>query len=550
MPWTTSNQPWTSGDSPPLFVEGYSNLLSYKPGDELQLHVSTSVECFDVEIARIGSKRQVVGSLSQVAGTMHPVPEEAAAFGCSWPAACSVTVGTGWVSGYYEATLSVTDQGGKFTHRGARTASSVVGFVVRAAKPGKHSKILLQLTTNSWNAYNNWGGFSLYMYQGVAANQGHRASFDRPMGCGLFFNWEHDFVCFCERSGYQLEYAVNSDLEPEAGGPKLLENYSLVLSVGHDEYWSGGMRDTLEAFTAAGGNAAFFSGNTCCWQVRPEDRVESGAMESGETRTEARALTCWKQWYNYDPVYLENKRGGGSKKGSEELGSLSTFWSHALVQRPENQMTGVGFQWGGYHNSHAHAGVPDAANQNGSATGAYTVHRPEHWAFAHTGLANGATFGAAHTVVGYECDGCEFELDENGLPVPTHSDGTPETFTILAVGGPAIWAPTDAWWYEHWDNERVGACTLGVHTTAGGGTVFTAASTDWAHGLVGPAREVPPWDADGRLHGRTVSAHAHGELGDARVSQITHNVLRKLGLGLEPEPRPLLPTVELAAPKL
>ena len=51
------------------------------------------------------------------------------------------------------------------------------------------------------------------------------------------------------------------------------------------------------------------------------------------------------------------------------------------------------------------------------------------------------------------------------------------------------------------------------------------------------------WDADGRLHGRTVSTH-QGGLGDAKVSQITHNVLRKLGLGLEPEPRPLLPTDE------
>ena len=79
------------------------------------------------------------------------------------------------------------------------------------------------------------GGFSVYQYQGVAANQGNRASFDRPMGCGLFFNWEHDFVCFCERSGIPLEYAVNADLEPEAGGAELLANYSLVLSVGHDE---------------------------------------------------------------------------------------------------------------------------------------------------------------------------------------------------------------------------------------------------------------------------------------------------------------------------
>ena len=78
--------------------------------------------------------------------------------------------------------------------------------------------------------------------------------------------------------------------------------------------------------------------------------------------------------------------------------------------------------------------------------GAYVVHRPEHWVYEGTGMTTGASFGAEHTVVGYECDGCEFELDEDGLPVPTHSDGTPETFTILAVGGPAIWAPGDAWW--------------------------------------------------------------------------------------------------------
>ena len=60
-----------------------------------------------------------------------------------------------------------------------------------------------------------------------------------------------------------------------------------MLSVGHDEYWSAPMRDHLEEFIGDGGNVAFFSGNTCCWQVRSED--------------DGRALTCWKQSYNVDP---------------------------------------------------------------------------------------------------------------------------------------------------------------------------------------------------------------------------------------------------------
>ena len=103
---------------------------------------------------------------------------------------------------------------------------------------------------------------------------------------GQFRQWELPFVIWAERNGYTLDYCANSDLEFH---PELLESYKLVLSVGHDEYWSAPMRDHLEAFIARGGNVAFFSGNTCCWQVRSE--------EGG------RALTCWKQWYNQDPVF-------------------------------------------------------------------------------------------------------------------------------------------------------------------------------------------------------------------------------------------------------
>lgn len=65
-----------------------------------------------------------------------------------------------------------------------------------------------------------------------------------------------------------LEFAANDDLEFR---PEMLTSYKLVLSVGHDEYWSTPMRDNLEAWIGKGGNVAFFSGNTCCWQVRAED---------------------------------------------------------------------------------------------------------------------------------------------------------------------------------------------------------------------------------------------------------------------------------------
>jgi hypothetical protein len=444
----------------PLFVEGYANQLSYAPGDEVALHVSTTAAKYAVEIARVGAAREVVLSRKDIAGGEHPVPENCSSHGCGWPASFRFKIPANWKSGYYSVSLSAEDRGGTFVQRGRRTAASEAFFVVRSTKPGSTSKILLQLATNTYNAYTNWGGHSLYGYHARNKLQGHRVSFDRPLS-SQFNNWEAPFVAWAEANGFALEFAVNSDLEFR---PELLDAYKLVLSVGHDEYWSAPMRDHLEAFIAKGGNVAFFSGNTCCWQVRSED--------------EGRALTSWKQWYNMDPVFQ-----------SDDKRLLSTLWSHHLVERPENQLTGVGFLWGGYHKSHGQFMDGEAA---------YTVHRPDHWVFAGTHLQRDDQFGGKDTIVGYECDGCEFTLD-GGLPTPTGRDGTPKDFVILGTC-PARWHPDDAFWYDRFPHDRTGAAVLGIYTR--GGTVFTCGSTDWAHGLRGK---------------------------DPAVIQITRNVLDRLG---------------------
>ena len=59
--------------------------------------------------------------------------------------------------------------------------------------------------------------------------------------------------------------------------------YSLYLSVGHDEYWSAGMRDTVEGFVARGGNAAFLSGNTASgrsvWRTHARGSAHDGRLQ-------------------------------------------------------------------------------------------------------------------------------------------------------------------------------------------------------------------------------------------------------------------------------
>lgn len=439
--------------TPYLFA--YPNSLSVKPGESISLHLSSSESTSKIAIHRLGATDELVHVVEEVAMQRHAIPDRASSHGCGWPASHTITIPNEWRSGYYRVTLTAPN-----LQTPEKPIQTSCFFVVRAAQPGATSKILMQFATNTYNAYTNWGGHSLYAYHDRDGLQGHRVSFARPIQ-SQFENWEGPFVRWAETNGYTLEFATNADLESH---PEILQHYKLVLSVGHDEYWSSLMRDHLEAFIGKGGNVAFFSGNTCCWQVRSEE--------------DGQALTCWKQWYNVDPLYRTDK---------ERL--LSTLWSHHLVQRPENQLTGVGFLWGGYHKSHGQW-------MDGPAS--YEVHRPDHWLFAGTGLAKGARFGGKDTIVGYECDGCEMEW-RDGLPFPTGSDGTPKDFTILGTC-PATWAPDDAFWYDRFPKDRVGAAVLGTYTR--GGTVITTGSTDWAHGLKGK---------------------------DPTVEQITKNVLDRLG---------------------
>ncbi len=456
-------------------IEAYPARLSYEPGEEVALHVSTTAAKYSVEIARVGAKRELVWSKDDIAGAKHDTPANASTHGCRWPASLTVHVPGDWKSGYYSVTLKAAETQGK-------PIQGEAFFVVRSARPGKQARILLQLTTNTWNAYNNWGGPCLYE-SGPRPLQGARVSFERPMARGFltkpkgehsnwaqyagWHNWEREFVRWAEAAGYQLDYAVNADLEERL---ELLKRYRLVLSVGHDEYWSAPMRDHLEALIADGGNVAFFSGNVCYWQVRLED--------------DGNAMIGYKFGYEKDPFFKEKKNK-----------LIATLWSNRLIDRPENQLTGVSFNYGGYHRF---GSVPRGA-------GGYTIHRPKHWIFDGTKLEWGDVLGAQHKIVGYECDGCEFVL-KDGLPVPTHRDGTPEGFEILASAPARLW-DSDLEFAskslfgdtEHKDRFTHGAATMGMYSR--GGTVFTTGCTEWSHGLAGK---------------------------DPLVQQITRNVLDRL----------------------
>lgn len=457
-------------------------------GDTVGLRVSGPPATADLRITRIGVEHDTVWS-GTVELEPHDIPDRAAQHGCPWPDAVTIEVPAEWRSGYYEVRLR-TSAG--FRHE------TVGFFVVRAAEPDP-TRPLLALTTNTWNAYNDFGGRNLY-------TRGTQVSFARPMAPGLlrkpdgagsrvavvdapdrtmsahigyvlqhqFTQWagsagwpnaELPFIRWAEACGYELDYAINADLQLV---PDLLEGRRLYLSVGHDEYWSWEMRDAVETFVKDGGNAMFLSGNTSFWQVRLED---DGATMVG-----------YKDQFRKDPVYDTDRQH-----------LLTSMWSDHLIGRPENEMTGVTFSRAGYHRI-------GKAVANG--LGGYTVYRPDHWIFDGTEVAYGDIIGAEAVTVGYECDGCAFTM-RDGLPHPTGEDGTPADFEILGLAAAQPFNRVNAprgvqegarseqefiAWRLFGDEEpetiaRIahGHAMMGVHQP--GGTVFTAGTTEWAWGV-------------------------------------------------------------------
>jgi hypothetical protein len=408
-----------------MALNGYTSATSVVQGDALDLHISsTPASDVTIEVRRVGLTDTSVFSASAAAPSLA-IPADACEHGCRWPAAYTLNVPADWPSGLYRAELANTSGD-----------TTTVDFVVAAKVRGGTSSILLSFAVNTAQAYNETNGKSLYAP--TDATRARQVSFDRPGE--LTTRWEQAFVRWLAQNGYTVECCTSVDLHVI---PDLLEAYQLLVSVGHDEYWSREMRDHVETFISWGGNVAFFGANTSYWQVRYEDAN--------------RTMVCYKNSQE-DPLY-----------GKQNY-LVTDLWSSATVNRPENRMTGVSYRAG--------AGNWAPCNSPQSAK-AYTVRQADHWAFADTGLGNGDTFGQGESILGYETDAAQF-VEVNGVPKPTGSDGTPTSFEIIATCDLSDWGPCG----------QAGRATMGSYRN--NGAVFTAATIGWADGFAFPASATHP----------------------------------------------------------
>lgn len=342
-------------------IEGYASAASLNRGEDIKLYVNTKEPGYTIEVFRVGwyagrgMKRMTAAIARRGLAQAPPVVDSASGLiECDWQDPYVLHIPNtpdpaDWPSGIYVAKLTAGTSG----------KQSYIVFVVRDDQ--RSSDLLFQSSVTTYQAYNDWGGRSLY-----SKPRATKVSFNRPYlhgyGTGHLLYWELSMVRFLEKEGYDVSYTTDVDTH-ERGD--LLSLHKAFLSTGHDEYWSWQMRDYIEAARDNGVNLAFFGANVGYWQIRFEPSPITGDPD--------RTIICYKN-RSSDPL-------SHSDDLSTQRLTTVKFRSHP-VDRPEDALVGVMYESDPVQSDMV---VADASN----------------WVFEGTGLKNGDHLP---DLLGYEVD--------------------------------------------------------------------------------------------------------------------------------------------------
>ena len=458
-------------------IQGFATDISVNRGGTIGFKVDTSAMAYRLDIYRLGYYGGDGARLVDTVAVTSPTPPVQPAcrgdastglLDCgNWSLSASWNVPASAVSGIYLAKLVRDDTQG---------ASHIV-FVVR--NDDGRSDLLFQTSDTTWQAYNDYGGNSLY--KGSPAQRAYKVSYNRPFSTrndpaggrqSWVFGAEYPMLRWLESNGYDVSYTTGVDTDRR--GQELLE-HNVFLSVGHDEYWSGAQRASMEAARAAGVHLAFFSGNDGFWKTRWEPSIDSSG-------TSHRTLVCYKETH-------------ANGKIDPSPASWTGTWRDA---RPFN---------------------PQQANPENALIGTlFTVNGPRHDSIAvpaaegklrfwrHTMLADlpeGQWETLAEGSLGYEWN----EDIDNGFRPPG----------LLRLSSTTLDVPQKKlvdYGTTYRDGTATHSLTLYRHRNADGtprGLVFSAGTVQWSWGL----------------------DHAHdfaGPTTDSRMQQATVNLFADMGV--------------------
>ncbi len=293
--WSENLRPGTTAwDRGPIGadsnISGYGLPFSLQGGDTLHLFVSARRGPVSITIYRLGwyggsGGRQVElhsGLTAADQGSCTaPLPGPSV---CNWSETDRFVI-DGWLPGVYIA---------KFADVLGR--ARLFPFVVRSSTSAAFTVVLPFAT---YQAYNQWGGSSLYGGPGATrqesyANRAVKVSFARPFSNvivqGPFLGVDYMLVRWLEENAYDVNYITDYDFHLGVGVDQEARGW---LFTGHSEYWTWPMWLRANAGRDQGISLGFLGGNDIYWLSRFETvRVND---------LDAPVLVCYRD-ANRDPL--------------------------------------------------------------------------------------------------------------------------------------------------------------------------------------------------------------------------------------------------------
>ena len=440
-----------------LTIQGFATDVSVAAGTTIHFKINTPATAYHIDIYRLGyyggdGARLVAANVQPTASlpqTQPPCLTDASTglVDCgNWAESAHWDVPSTMVSGVFIAHLVRDDVD--------NDDGSQIEFDVR--NDASHSDILVQTSDAEREAYNQYGGNSLYFCGTCNARAAYKVSFNRPGTAAAvgpyysIFSFEAQLISWLEENGYNVSY--QSDVDTDRLGASVIEQHKLFVSSGHDEYWSGAQRSNVEAARDAGVNLAFFSGNEIAWKIRYEPAIDGSG-------TAYRTEVSYKETYGdaHDPA---------DPPVSTAAWEDPRFGAPADGGKPQNALTGQLYRVDGPTTYPLQVPAADGKMRFWRDTSVAT-------------LAPGTTATLADDTLGFEWDE---DVDNGYRPAGLFDlSTTTEQTTSLAD-------------LNFSTKEESGTAThhLTLYRAPSGALVFGAGTVQWSWGLVGsPDGSIP-----------------------------------------------------------
>ncbi|MEI6312967.1 MAG: N,N-dimethylformamidase beta subunit family domain-containing protein [Bacteroidota bacterium] len=392
-------------------VEGYTDKYSYAAGEIVKLYAHTKFARLSVSFSKMAQVDTILKVIPRVCAKQQNYTNCSFMYGCHWEPSLYFKLSEDLSPGLYYFKLI------------SNKKTFTVPIVIYSKKAA--NKLLVIASTNTWTAYNDWGGASFYKFLNANSCQLKIAtlvSTQRPNNINQLSIYPEAHLVSSERlflnwlEVNQYGYDLISDEELDADS-SILKNYKVVVINSHGEYYTRAMYDHIQGFVEAGGSLLSMGANQVYWKVvKTADQLE-----------------CMK----FGDQHSLNTDVGGKWR---DLG------------RAESGLLGVEF------------------SKEGLATYApYQIMQSDHWVFKGTGLKNGDTVGIASKTgrLGLGASGHETDKMTSFSPINT----------VLLAKGQNISAKDST-------DYGVGGAEMTFYEHPAGGAVFSVGSISFNGALM------------------------------------------------------------------